>query len=146
MTFEYRTRRRVEFAETDMAGIAHFSNFFRYMEMAEHEFFRHLGLSVHAEVEGRTVSWPRVRAECEYHAPVRFEEEVQIHLVVRKKGKKSLTYEFRFVKDDGTLAARGSMTTVCTEVDPATGKMRSIAIPEVVARRIEAAPAEAIKT
>ena len=36
-------KRRVEFAETDMAGQVHFSNFFRYMEAAEHAFFRSLG-------------------------------------------------------------------------------------------------------
>jgi acyl-CoA thioester hydrolase len=43
MAFEYKVRRRVEFSETDMAGIVHYSNFFRYMEAAEHEFFRSLG-------------------------------------------------------------------------------------------------------
>ena len=47
MPYEFRCRQRVEFADTDMAGIVHFSNFFRYMERAEHEFLRSLGLSVH---------------------------------------------------------------------------------------------------
>src|SRR5213078_989612 len=42
----FRTTRRVEFADTDMAGIVHFANFFRYMESAEHEFLRSHGLSV----------------------------------------------------------------------------------------------------
>ena len=46
MPYEQRIRRRVEFSETDMAGIVHYSNFFRYMEAAEHEFFRALGFSV----------------------------------------------------------------------------------------------------
>ena len=49
MAHEYRYRRRVEFSETDLAGIVHFSNYFRYMEAAEHEFFRSLGLSIHLE-------------------------------------------------------------------------------------------------
>jgi acyl-CoA thioester hydrolase len=39
MPCEFRITRRVEFSETDMAGIVHFSNFFRYMETAEHAFF-----------------------------------------------------------------------------------------------------------
>ena len=46
MAYEFKAIRRVEFAETDMAGIVHYSNFFRYMETAEHGFFRSLGLSV----------------------------------------------------------------------------------------------------
>lgn len=40
----FQTSRRVEFCDTDMAGIVHFANFFRYMEAAEHELFRNLGL------------------------------------------------------------------------------------------------------
>ncbi|HEV2969258.1 MAG TPA: thioesterase family protein [Pirellulales bacterium] len=46
MSEPYRTTRRVEFRDTDAAGIAHFSAFFFYMESVEHEFLRHLGLSV----------------------------------------------------------------------------------------------------
>ena len=34
MIDEFRTTRMVEFSETDMAGIVHFANFFRYMEAA----------------------------------------------------------------------------------------------------------------
>ena len=36
----YRTTRRVEFRDTDAAGIVHFSAFFFYMESVEHEFLR----------------------------------------------------------------------------------------------------------
>ena len=36
MAYEFRLVRQVEFSETDMAGIVHYSNFFRYMEAAEH--------------------------------------------------------------------------------------------------------------
>ena len=42
----FKTRRRVEFRDTDMAGIVHFSVFFAYMEQAEHELLRSLGLGV----------------------------------------------------------------------------------------------------
>lgn len=45
------TRRRVEFVETDAAGIVHFSSFFVYMEQAEHELLRHLGLNVFVDDE-----------------------------------------------------------------------------------------------
>ena len=46
MAFEFKLTHRVAFAETDMAGIVHFSNFFRYMENTEHAFYRSLGWSV----------------------------------------------------------------------------------------------------
>jgi YbgC/YbaW family acyl-CoA thioester hydrolase len=142
MAFEFRYRHRIEFAETDMAGIVHFSNYFRYMEMAEHEFFRSLGLSVHTEIDGRIVSWPRVRAECSYKGPLAFEEEVEVHLVVRKKTKGSITYDFDFRKADGNLAARGSVKVACVAIDRVTKEMSPIAIPRLIDEKIEAAPAE----
>ena len=43
MAHAFTMQRRVEFAETDMAGILHFSNYFRFMESVEHAFFRSLG-------------------------------------------------------------------------------------------------------
>src|SRR5438105_3079704 len=98
MPYEFRMIHRVQFAETDMAGIVHFANFFRYMEVTEHAFLRSLGLSVHTQEEGRTLGWPRVHASCDYKAPLRFEEEVEVHLRVRTKKTKSLTYDFVFRK------------------------------------------------
>ena len=141
MAFEYRVKRRVQFADTDMAGVMHFSNFFKYMETAEHEFLRHLGFSVHQTFDGRTISWPRVRAECNYRSPARFEDEIEIHLVVREKAAKSITYDFHFYNCHKTLIARGSIIAVCTLIDPATGKFSATAIPPEVDAKIEAAPA-----
>ena len=46
MAYEFRTKRRVEFADTDMAGIIHFTSLFRYMEETEHAFFRSLAWSI----------------------------------------------------------------------------------------------------
>jgi len=99
MAYEYHCRQRVEFADTDMAGIVHFANFFRYMERAEHEFLRALGLSVHAVNGDDVVSWPRVNAECKYRVPLSFEDELDVHLLVREKRSKSVTYEFRFYRE-----------------------------------------------
>ena len=49
---EFRTRRRVEFADTDMAGICHFARYAIFMETAEHELLEALGQSVHMEMDG----------------------------------------------------------------------------------------------
>jgi len=146
MACEFKMIHRVEFADTDLAGIMHFANFFRLMERTEHAFFRSLGLSIHMEEGGRLFGWPRVRAACEYKNPLRFEEEVEVHLIVREKRPKSLTYDFIFRKMDGERpgaeVARGSMTAVCVAVEGQTGKMKAATIPERVARCIEAAPSD----
>ena len=147
MPYEFHCRQRVEFVDTDMAGIVHFSNFFRYMERAEHEFLRSLGLSVHAVNGDDLVSWPRVSAECKYRAPLGFEDELDVHLLVREKRSKSVTYEFRFYKQGAAdLLAVGSIAVVSVSIDRSTGRMTTIPIPESIDRLIEVAPAELLET
>ena len=60
MPYEYRTKRQIEFSDTDMAGIAHFSLCFVFMEAAEREFLRSLVTSVATEWEGNKIGWPRL--------------------------------------------------------------------------------------
>jgi acyl-CoA thioester hydrolase len=144
MPYEFKVVRRVEFSETDMAGIVHYSNFFRFMETAEHGFFRALGYSVVMDQTDPPVGWPRVHAECEYRQPLRFEDELEVHMLVSEKKSKSLTYIFKFRKLNGPASvdvARGSLTVVCV-TKQADGKMSAAHIPKAFADKIEVAPAE----
>lgn len=146
MAYEFKVTRRVEFSETDMAGIVHFSNFFRYMETAEHAFIRSLGFSVAPGGAGAEIGWPRVHARCDYMVPLRFEDMVEIHLLVAQKRSKAITYEFRFRKlGEGAPVevARGSITVVSV-IHRAGGAMRATPLPPALAAKIEAAPASAL--
>ena len=143
MACEFKIVRRVEFSDTDMAGIVHYANFFRYMEAAETAFFRSLGLSLVEKNVQPFVGWPRVHAQCDFSQPLRFEDEVEVHLLVAEKKSKSLSYQFRFRKlNDGppTEVARGSLTAVC--ITHQAGRMRATTIPVSVAEKIEVAPRE----
>jgi YbgC/YbaW family acyl-CoA thioester hydrolase len=146
MVYEIKIVRRVEFSETDMAGIVHFSNFFRYMETAEHEFFRKIGFSVVMRSGNPSVGWPRVHAHCDYKQPLRFEDQCEVHMLVSAKKSKSLSYRFRFRRLNGTEPveiARGGLTVVC--VTHRNGKMKATTIPKIIADKIEVAPAEVLK-
>jgi len=146
MSYDYRIVRRVEFSETDMAGIVHYSNFFRYMEVAEHAFFRSIGFSVMPRKVDPPVGWPRVHAECDYRRPIRFEDEIEIQMYVTKKKSKSLTYGFWFRKMDGSEmvdVAQGSLTVVC--VRHVNGRMKAAIIPNEIAKKIEVVPAKILK-
>jgi YbgC/YbaW family acyl-CoA thioester hydrolase len=112
MAVVFRTTRLIEFGDTDMAGIVHFANFFRYMEAAEHAFLRSRGLSVSMEWEGQSISFPRVSASCDYLKPVRFEDIVEIAVEVAHVGRKSVRYAFEF-HHGGEVIARGQLATVC---------------------------------
>lgn len=148
MPYEFKAQRRVEFSDTDMAGIMHYSNFFRFMETAEHAFFRSLGFTIAPRSFARSqakIGWPRVHASCDYHQPLRFEDLVEIHLLVAEKKSKAITYQFRFRKvdgGDGREVARGKLTVVCVGFDESSGTMKATNVPEEIAARIEVAPAD----
>ncbi len=149
MAFEFKYQRRVEFADTDMAGIMHFPRFFDFMEATEHAFFRSLGFSIVTSLNGRSYGWPRLNAECQYKRPLRFEDEVEIQLLVRDKKAKVITYEFIFRKlnaEPVEVVAIGSLTVICVTVDLETGAMKSTDIPAEINRRIEAAPCKTLET
>jgi len=107
----FRTTRRIEFADTDMGGIVHFSRFFVFMETAEHELLRSIGTSVHHQRDGVDVGWPRVDASCDYQRPARYGDEIEIDVRIARKGTTSMTYEFAFRRGE-VLLARGRMTSV----------------------------------
>jgi len=104
--------RLVQFSETDLAGIAHFANFFRWMEEAEHAYFRSVGLSVRTEYQEMEIGWPRVSTSCDFFAPAHFEDQLQISVRITKMGEKSITWEIAFARDGNRLAL-GKATTVC---------------------------------
>ena len=120
-------QRRVEFCDTDMAGIVHFSNFFRFMEFAEVAFLREKGLNVRFEYEGQQLAFPRVSATCDYSVPAKFEEVLDIAVRVVSIGTKSVTYSHNFSRA-GTTIANGKITTVCCTMTD-DHKLKSIEIP-----------------
>lgn len=132
----FELQRQVEFVETDMAGIAHFSNFYRWMEQAEHAFFRSLDLTiVNHQSDGEVLGWPRVSCSCRFQSPVRYNDLLDIRIVVQRIGVKSLTYDVYF-KCEGRDVAKGTMKTVCCRVDPEHG-LTSVPIPEEYLQQLE---------
>ncbi len=147
MLYEHTSTRRIEFSETDMAGLVHFSNFFKYMETAERDFFEAASLDLIRTKPGELVGWPRARAECKFSAPLRFGDTIDIHLAVKALKDRAIDYQFRIYRrnEDGTRtqAAKGHLTTVLSELT-AEGELRSVALPAELRAKIAEAPAEVL--
>ena len=133
MNAEFTYKRSVQFAETDMAGVLHFSNYFRLMEEAEHAFWRSLGLSVYMGDRAEQVSWPRVAVNCEYKSPARFEDALELRVSISEVGSRSLRFQVTFERD-GQLLATGTMTTVCCAMS--AGSFRAIEIPPAIRAKL----------
>jgi YbgC/YbaW family acyl-CoA thioester hydrolase len=132
---EFVYRRRVQFAETDLAGIVHFSNIFRYMEEAEHALWRAAGLTI-AE-RGSDIGWPRLSTACEFRNPLRFEEEFEVRVRIAALKTRTIEYEFTLVRGD-TVIAVGTITSVCVKKS-ADGRMRATEIPAAIVKKLRAA-------
>ncbi|MEX2185990.1 MAG: thioesterase family protein [Pirellulales bacterium] len=130
----FRTQRRIEFADTDAAGIAHFSRYFCLMEEAEHEFLRSLGLSVLLGDDDGPISFPRVRAACDFRVALRFEDVADIDVQIEKIGRTSVAYRFAFSRG-GEPIATGEIVTVCCRVSH-DAPLRAIEIPPWIAEKL----------
>jgi YbgC/YbaW family acyl-CoA thioester hydrolase len=135
MPTPFLTTRRVEFGDTDMVGIVHFANFFRYMEAAETDFLRARGLSVAWQTSGQRYGFPRVSAACDFVKPVRFEDVLTIAVTVEKVGRKSVTYRHDFSLA-GEPIATGRITAVFCRKGP-NGELESADIPPDVRAVLE---------
>ena len=140
MSDVFRTTRRVEFADTDLAGICHFSRYPVFLETAEHQFVESLGYSIDMPVDGERIGWPRVSLSVQYRAPAKFGDVLEISVRVKKKGRTSLTYAFT-VERGGTLLATAEVVAVCCKHD-SQGNIVSIPIPAGLADQIIEAQVE----
>src|SRR3982751_4821755 len=113
-------RRRIEWMDTDAAGIYHWTTVFRLAEAAEAAL--HTALGIADFTFGAT---PRVAVQATFARPLRFNDPVDVNLAVAAVGRTSVEYAMSIVADGGA-AAQGTVKTVL--IDRETG--RSIAWPD----------------
>lgn len=99
--------RRVQFHETDMAGVVHFSRILTYVEEAEHDALNGIGVSV---MDGRG-GFPKVRVEVNYRSPLKFGECFGVGMRLVEVGGRSLTWGF-VIRAEERLVAEGRVVTV----------------------------------
>jgi YbgC/YbaW family acyl-CoA thioester hydrolase len=129
---DIRVRRQVRFSETDAAGIVHFSYYFQYFEDAEHALWRQAGLSIHPD--NSPIGWPRVSASCDFHRPLRFEQEFDVIVRITEMTKRTITYSGE-IKSNDERVATSTWRIACVTKLP-DGSMRSTDIPTQVANRL----------
>ncbi|MCA9105321.1 MAG: acyl-CoA thioesterase [Planctomycetales bacterium] len=114
-TFSYA--RRVEFAETDLAGFIHFSRYLTYMEETEYAFLRSIGLDVIMDDAKGQLGFPRLESHCEYLYPARYGDVIETRLRVAENDGKRLTYDFDMRVNEKPVA-RGRLVVACCRFLP----------------------------
>ena len=103
---QHHYTRRVNFADTDAAGVVHFSRLLCYAEEAEHDWLEKRGIPLLGNG-----GWPRVHIDCDYLAPARVGDCVQVSISPVKIGRSSVQWEFSMACE-GESIAQGNMKTV----------------------------------
>lgn len=127
--------RRVEFAETDAAGMVHFSVFFRYMEEAEHAIWRAAGMDIYASRE--THSWPRISAKFDFKAPLRFQDAFEVRTEMGAVTRSTIQWAHVLMRGDDVIG-NGTVTAVYVQKN-ADGSMKSAAIPDETLSKLRSA-------
>ena len=111
----------VRFNETDMMGIAHHSNHFRWFEMARIEFLRHIGVTLGAMMK-EDIVFPIMNVSCEYKEPARFDDIINIETYLVKMTRAQMVFRYRMRRaSDGVLLATGE--TKNAFMSQSTGKI-----------------------
>jgi YbgC/YbaW family acyl-CoA thioester hydrolase len=135
---ELRLTRRVQFHETDLAGVVHFSRYFLYMEEAEHALWRSAGLSIHPR--DAEIGWPRVHVSFDFQRPLRFEDVLEVWIRITAIEERTISYACRLSRG-GVPVATGRMTIACAR-RRADEPWRATAVPPEIRARLAVAPDE----
>lgn len=124
----------VRFADIDHAGIVYYPRFFHFFHVAFEEFFRARlgGRSYVALLDQDRIGFPAVSARCDYRAPLRFGDVMDIEMAITRLGERSATFRYRVFRqaetatEEAVLAAEGETTCAIVDLEA----FRAMSLPE----------------
>lgn len=96
---------RISYSDTDQMGMVYYSNYLVFFERGRTELFRSLGIS-YKELEEKECFFPVVRSECNYFAPARYDDIINVETKIAEIGAASVTLHYE-IKRDGKILASG---------------------------------------
>lgn len=125
----YVSRQPVRFADIDRAGIVYYPRFFDFWHRALEDFFNEdVGIAYHKLIDDRRIGLPVVHVEADFRRPLGHGDMVAIELSVDRVGEKSVTIRYRMIRPAGDVAAEGTITHACIDMD----SFRAVRVPDDV--------------
>jgi acyl-CoA thioester hydrolase len=119
---QHSTQLRVRYKETDQMGVAYYSNYFVWFEVARTELLRKSGYSYSRIEKEMGLMLMVASAECFYKMPAKYDDLLTIDCSVPKIGNTSITFACSVLRGKNILAEGGTVH-VCTDF---SGKPRRI--------------------
>ena len=127
---------RVQWGDTDAAGIVFYPNYFRWFDHAGLEFLRALGLALEMLMSQHQIILPIIDAGCRFHRPARYSDLLTIETTITEMRARTFRFEYR-VFCAGEITGIGYEVRGCVR-SPAgkDGKLDLIALPEEIRSRL----------
>ena len=125
--FTLAHRLRVRWAEVDMQHVVFNANYLMYFDVAIAEYWRAIGSGRERALAEIYMRLYTVKSVVEYHAPARYDEEIDVCTRVLRFGRSSMAFAFAIWRGADPIAS-GELTYV--HADPETRK--SAPIPQVL--------------
>jgi acyl-CoA thioester hydrolase len=111
--FKFSAQTRVGFSDTDAQGVVYYGRYMPYFDLARVEYHRHLDMLGEGPQDRQFV----MRAmTVEYHAPARFDDEIEVDVRIRRIGTSSVTYELAAYLEGEILAVLATQTLVLVDM------------------------------
>jgi len=100
---------RVRYAETDKMGVVYYANYFVWFEVGRTDLLRHAGWT-YREMELSGVSLPVIEAQCEYHRPALYDDELDVRTEGRIVSPVRMAFNYEVVRREGGLLTASGRT------------------------------------
>lgn len=94
---------RVRYAETDRMDVVYHSNYLVWFETARILMLDEIGMP-YSEIEARGLFLPVLTVSAEYKSPARFDDQLEIHLFMKKKPRARIHFDYEVLRGDELLA------------------------------------------
>ncbi|GAB3931611.1 acyl-CoA thioesterase [Mucilaginibacter myungsuensis] len=100
--FEYTTKLRVRYGETDQMGYMYYGNYAEFFEVARVEMLRSVGMT-YAGMEASGIMMPVLELKCRYLKPARYDEEISIKVIMDKLPGVKIHFRYELTNEQNEL-------------------------------------------
>ncbi len=109
----HQHRFRVLYGDTDMMGVVYYANYLRFFEAGRNELLRAAGLD-YRRFEAMGFLLPVTEAKTRYHAPARYDDELELTTTIEQVRFGSLRLSY-LLERGSELLATGETTHACVD-------------------------------
>ena len=126
---------RVRWRECDVQGIAYYGSYIDFIDVAQAEYFRNLGILTHNTESRKLFDLAAVKVTLEYKSPAKIDDLIDVHIRVHKMGFTSIAKRWEIYRS-GTNKLLATGETISVNYESVSGESRPL--PDEIRRDIEA--------